>query len=270
MKTKITFKPLNQLFNSLISINTLNVLLLSVFTSSIAFAQIVSDNGLLTVNGSQIENKNGQPYSVAGNSIFWSGFESDGGKFYRSDVVNHLAQDWDSQVIRAAIAVEEADGVNINNFNPNFPQGLVPNPTGSGLFNNYESELAKAKVIIDAAIANDIYVIVDFHSHYAHHFEDIAIRFFSEIAEEYGNNEHIIYEIFNEPINSNPFRVAGDPNTFSPANFTQTWNNIVKPYAINVINAIRAIDPDNLIIVGTPGFSQGVGTAAANPLRESD
>jgi len=245
--------------------------LLFILSCSVVFAQnIVTNNGLLQVNGNRIENKNGENYSVAGNSIFWSGFETTGGKFYRSDVVDHLAQNWDSQVVRAAIAVEEADQVNITNFNTNFPQGLVPNSNGSGLYNNYEFEIAKAKVIIDAAIANDIYVIVDFHTHFAHHFEDIAIRFFEEIAQEYGDNEHIIYEIFNEPINTNDFRVAGDPDTFDPANFTQTWDNIIKPYAINVINAIRAIDPDNLIIVGTPGFSQGVGAAAANRIEESD
>ncbi len=278
MKTIIThslvFKTSSSFFRSPnILKHPKNVLFLLLFacTSSIISAQnVVSTNGLLEVSGNQIVNKNGEGYSVAGNSIFWSGFETVGGKFYRSEVVDHLAQNWGSQVVRAAIAVEEADLVNINNFNTNFPQGLVPNPNGSGLFNNYEFELAKAKVIIDAAIANDIYVIVDFHTHFAHHFEDIAIRFFQEIAQEYGNNEHIIYEIFNEPINTNDFRVQGDPNTFDPTNFTQTWNTIIKPYAINVINAIRAIDPDNLIIVGTPGFSQGVGTAAANPITESD
>ncbi|KAA1247040.1 cellulase family glycosylhydrolase [Aquimarina sp. RZ0] len=269
---KIIFTQNFLLINTLISYGRHIAFVLSIFISTIAFAQntTVTDNGLLKVNGNRIENKNGQAYSVAGNSIFWSGFETVGGKFYKSEVVDHLAQNWGSQVVRAAIAVEEADLVNITNFNTNFPQGLVPNPSGSGLFNNYEFELAKAKVIIDAAIANDIYVIVDFHTHFAHHFEDIAIRFFEEIAEEYGDNDHIIYEIFNEPINTNDFRITGDPNTFSPTNFTQTWDNIIKPYAINVINAIRAIDPDNLIVVGTPGFSQGVGAAAANQIRESD
>ena len=184
------------------------VAILSSCFGLLAQQNIVSTNGLLKVNGNQIENNSGTPFSVAGNSMFWSSFESDGGTFYETEVVNHVAQNWNSQLVRAAIGVEEADGSNISNFDTNFPGGLVPNPNGSGLFNNYEKELAKAKVIIDAAIANDIYVIVDFHSHYAHHFEDIAIKFFEEIATEYGNNDNIIYEIFNEPINSNDFRVT--------------------------------------------------------------
>lgn len=230
---------------------------------------IVSTNGLLKVNGNQVENKNGTPFSVAGMSMFWSSFQNDGGSFYTTEVVNHLAEEWDIQVIRAAMGVEEADGATQQNSNADFPNGISPNPNGEGYYNDPAGELAKVKTIIDAAIANDIYVIVDYHTHFAHFFKDEAITFFTAIANEYGNDEHIIYEIFNEPIGPADNRANGADNQ-AWANFTPTWNDIIKPYAIDVINAIRAIDPDNLIIVGTPGFSQGVGAAAANPITTSD
>lgn len=44
------------------------------------------------------------------------------------------------------------------------------------------------------------------------------------------------------------------------------WSGTIKPYAQAVISAIRAIDPDNLIVVGTPTWSQDVDVAAADPI----
>ena len=45
-----------------------------------------------------------------------------------------------------------------------------------------------------------------------------------------------------------------------------TGAGTIKPYAERMIDEIRAIDPDNLIIVGTEFFSQGVDIAAADPI----
>jgi len=59
---------------------------------------------------------------------------------------------------------------------------------------------------------------------------------------------NIIYEIYNEPEQV-------------------SWANVIKPYSEAVINEIRSIDADNIIIVGTPTWSQDVDIAAANPLN---
>ena len=69
------------------------------------------------------------------------------------------------------------------------------------------------------------------------------------MARKYGKKPNLIYEIYNEPLR------------------TADWTSVVKPYAESVVPAIRAIDPDNLIIVGTPSWSQDVDVAAADPLK---
>lgn len=116
-----------------------------------------------------------------------------------------------------------------------------------GYLTNPAVEKAKVRAVIDACIEAGIYVIVDWHDHNAHNHRSQAITFFQEIATEYGNTPNLIYEIFNEPEQV-------------------SWTGVVKPYADSVARYIRAIDPDNVIIVGTPTWSQDVDVAALSPL----
>lgn len=116
-----------------------------------------------------------------------------------------------------------------------------------GYLTNPATEMAKVKTVIDACIDLGMYVIVDWHDHNAHNHQAEAITFFKEIASLYGSKPNIIYEIYNEPEQV-------------------SWLNVIKPYAEAVINEIRSIDTDNIIIVGTPTWSQDVDVAAANPL----
>ena len=105
---------------------------------------------------------------------------------------------------------------------------------------------AKIDTIVTNALALGVYVIVDWHSGAAQNYQSQAIAFFTGLATKYGSCPNIIYEDFNEPVNV-------------------TWAQI-KPYHQAVVNAIRAIDPDNLIVMGTPTYSQDVDLAAASPV----
>ena len=186
---------------------------------------LIDVHGLLEVNGNKIVNKNNEPVSLAGNSFFWSNDGWGGEKYYNSEVVSWLKEDWNTSIVRASMGVED-------------PGGYLDNKTANK---------DRVKIIIDAAIQEGIYVIVDWHSHHAEDYVDEAIIFFEEIASLYGDNDNVIYEIYNEPLDI-------------------SWSETIKPYAISVISAIRAIDPDNLIVVGTPEWSQRIDLAAADPI----
>jgi endoglucanase len=186
----------------------------------VAIAPSMADVPPLSVEGNRIL-IGGQPGSLAGNSLFWSNNGWGGEKYYNASTVAWLKNDWNSRLIRAAMGVED-------------PGGYIQDPVGNK---------AKVRAVVDAAIANDMYVIIDWHSHHAEQYRDQAVAFFREMAQTYGQNNHVIYEIYNEPLQV-------------------SWSGVIKPYAQAVIAAIRAVDPDNLIIVGTPTWSQDVDQAA--------
>lgn len=182
----------------------------------------------LSVNGSQIQ-VGGQTKGLAGNSYFWSNEGWGAERFYNADVVAWLKNDWQSNIVRAAMGVED--------------QGAY--------LQNPSANKERVKTVVDAAIAQDMYVIIDWHSHHAEDYQNQAIEFFTEMAQTYGQNNNVIYEIYNEPLQV-------------------SWSNTIKPYAEAVIAAIRAVDPDNLIVVGTPTWSQDVDQAAADPITAYD
>jgi endoglucanase len=206
-------------------------LAISALTCTAVFANdtlIVEKHGQLRVSGNKIVDKNGDPIALHGMCLYWSQWK---GQFYNSSCVQWLRDDWKCTVVRAAMGI---------------------NGTADGYLVNPAVEKAKIITIIDACINLGIYVIVDWHDHYAYQHRDQAIAFFEEIAALYGNTPNLIYEIFNEPVGS------------------VSWTNSVKPYADSVVNHIRAIDPDNLILVGSPNWSQDVDVAANNPLLYSN
>jgi endoglucanase len=183
----------------------------------------VAEHGALSVQGGKVVDAHGRPVTLRGMSLFWSQWEPE---YYSRETVDWLARDWQVDVVRAAIAAEGNDSAR----------------------QHFEREFAKASAVIDAAIANGIYVIVDWHAHRP--YPDEAMRFLTAIAAKYGHVPNLIYEPFNEPLRDDV-----------------DWSRDVKPYHQRVVGAIRTVDPDNLVVVGSPSWSQDVDIAALDPLE---
>lgn len=207
----------------------LSLLLLSACAPPVG-QTVVERHGALKVEGNQIVDQQGEAVSLAGPSLFWSNNGWSGERFYNDGVVRKVAQDWHAGLIRAAMGVEAS----------------------GGYLEDKAANRAKVETVVNAAIVEGIYVIIDWHSHHAEDHPEAAVEFFSQMAERYSHQPNVIYEIYNEPLED------------------VSWSETIKPYAEQVIAAIRAEDPDNLIVVGTPSWSQDVDEAAQDPITGYD
>lgn len=188
---------------------------------------IVDAHGQLSIEGRYVVDECGRVTQLRGMSYFWHQWDGSA-NFWNDDVLAWLRDDWKVQIVRGAVGVH--------------PSGWFADPSGSE---------AAARQLIEAAIEQGVYVVVDWHSHDIHLEE--AKGFFGRIAQDYGDHPNVIYEIFNEPDGS------------SWTDLDETWPEI-KSYSREVIAEIRQHDPDNIIIVGTPFYDQFVDLAADDPL----
>jgi len=191
--------------------------------STLCFSQVVKEHGQLSVKGTQLVDKNGKHVMLRGMSYGWHSFWP---RFYNSESVKWLKEDWNANVVRAAMGIETGS-------------------PGMTYKENPEDAKAKIKAVVDGAIAADIYVIVDWHSHNINLKE--ASLFFDEISKTYAKHPNVIYEIFNEPDE-------------------ETWPEI-KAYSEAIIKIIRKNDPDNIILVGCPHWDQDINLPAADPIK---
>jgi endoglucanase len=186
-------------------------------------AQPVKEYGQLAVKGKYLVDKQGEPIMLFGVSYGWHNWWP---RFYNEESVAWLAEDWGCNVVRAALGV---------------------GPRGSYL-DRKEWSAEKIEAVINGAIQNDIYVIIDWHSHEFH--QEEAKIFFAEMAKKYGHYPHVIYEIFNEPVRD-------------------SWEK-VKAYSEEVIKTIRKHDPDNIILAGSPHWDQDIHLVADSPIEGFD
>lgn len=177
--------------------------------------------GQLQVQGTQLCDQQGNPVVLRGVSLGWHNIWP---RFYNKKVVRTLKNDWNATVVRAAMGVTTVEDNYLDN--PSFAIECV-------------------EKVVKAAIKEDIYVIIDWHAHEMHTKE--AKAFFAQMAQKYGKYPHVIYELYNEPVED-------------------SWESL-KQYASEIITEIRKYDSDNIILMGCPHWDQDVHVVAESPLR---
>lgn len=176
--------------------------------------------------------KDGAEVQVRGMSLYWS-LMDEALEFWSEEGVTSMVNDMKIQIVRAAMATGKEDWT-------------------KGKYIGYEVQPEVQtnfmKAVVEAAIKQDIYVIIDWHSHEANTQTQNAVKFFGEMAQEYGKYDNVIFEVFNEPKKVE-------------------WN-VIKTYADAVVAEIRKYS-DNLILVGTPEWDQfpnrAIGSEVSDP-----
>ncbi|MBN2352469.1 MAG: cellulase family glycosylhydrolase [Spirochaetales bacterium] len=204
---------------------------------------VVAENGHLQVKGGRLCAENGAPVRLRGVSSHgpqWFPFSA--GK-----TIPHCVEYFRINAVRMALYVEAfKDG--------RYWNGFVSQP---------EYMLDQANMFIRDAINNGIYVIISWHVHSDPlEYLSEAKTFFMMMSSKWGKYPNVIFEITNEPEGNIPWErirryAVGDPDDAGDG----------------VIDVIRRSDPDdhdNVVIVGTPFWSQRADLVLEDPITEYD
>lgn len=190
-----------------------------------------SQNGALSVKGTQLVDEKGQAVQLRGTSTHGIAWFPD---FVNQDAVTQLSKDWGANLFRIAMYTDE----------------------NGGYCTDGDKEKLKTLVTdgVEYAKQADMYVIVDWHilhdsNPLTHKAE--ALQFFREMTEKLKGEKHVLYEICNEP------------------NSGCSWEDI-KTYANEVIPVIRENAPEAVILVGTPTWSQEIEKPQNDPITGYD
>lgn len=181
----------------------------------------------LHVEGAKLCDENGNQVQLRGISTHGLAWFP---QFVNKASVKELKETWEIDVFRLAMYTAEYGGY----------------CTGG----DKEALKKLVKEGVEYATANDLYVIIDWHilsDNNPNTYKEESKAFFDEMSKLYKDYPNVIFEICNEP------------------NGGTSWKD-VKSYAEEVIKVIRDNGADNIIIVGTPNWSQYVDQAAADPI----
>ena len=188
----------------------------------------VKKNGRLSVKGTRLVNSQGRAVVLKGVSTHGINWFP---QYVNKAAFKTLRDSWGVNCIRLAMYTEEYNGY-CSGGNQAELRKLINNGV------KYATELGMY-VIIDWHILSDGNPVKN---------KKQAMSFFKYMAKKYKNQNNIFYEICNEP------------------NGGTSWNRI-KSYASPVIKTIRKYDKKNIILVGTPTWSQDVDVAADSPIK---
>lgn len=195
----------------------------------------VEIHGQLSVSGTNIVDKNGNVFQLRGVSTHGIGWFPEAVSQNNFKV---LRDDWGCNAVRLAMYIEESWGGSEQCY-----------------LQDKERNLQLVKKGIDYAIAEGMYVIVDWHilnpgdpSKYTAE----AKAFFETIAKEYKDCPNIIYELCNEP------------------NGGVNWTGTIKPYCEQVLSVIRKYDSDAIVVCGTGTWSQDIHEVVGNTINDKN
>ena len=193
-------------------------------TAAQAYTARPSQNGRLHVEGTDLVDENGKAVQLRGVSTHGLTWYPE---YINENLFSQVSNDWNGNLIRLA---------------------MYANVYCDKDEREQSYELMKQG--IDAAVASDMYVLVDWHileEGNPNSQIDEAMEFFERISTEYADCPNLIFEICNEP------------------NGEAGWYDVLE-YSNRVIPVIREHIPGSVILVGTPEWDRNLGSAVLHPL----
>ena len=191
------------------------------------------NHGQLSVKGTDIVDESGSKYQLKGVSTHGITWFPD---YVNKDAFQSIRDDWDANLVRLAMYTDTGDS---NGYCSGGDKDSIRGLVDAG---------------VTAATELGMYVIIDWHilndNNPNSHIDD-AKEFFDDVSAKYSSNHNVIYEICNEP------------------NGGTSWSDI-KSYAEIIIPVIRKNYKNDIIIVGTPNWSQDVDIVSEDPITGYD
>jgi len=182
-----------------------------------------SVDGQLHVEGTMLVNSKGEKVVLKGLSSHGLTWYAD---YINEELFTFLSKDWGINIIRLSMYSED-------------------------YIKNEKENLKILHRGINAAIASDMYVLIDWNilKDYNPMMNAVEAKtFFSSISEEYANKPNLIFEICNE------------------INESANWENL-QEYSKIIIPAIRQHSPNSVVIVGTPNYDHDLKSALDHPIN---
>ena len=201
----------------------------------------VAINGKLKVENGTMVNECGYPTQLRGMSTHGLAWNQN---TYNESSIKALVEDWHVSIFRIAVYTHEWGG---------YCKTQEDNPSQFWKTKDEYHELIDN--LVDICGKYGIYCLIDWHvlnegsGNPLTTLEDAKI-FWDYMSKKHAGEDHVIYEICNEPNGS-----------------SGSWANI-KKYADTIIPLIRENDPNTIVVCGTPSWSQNVNEAANSPLSE--
>lgn len=189
----------------------------------------------LHVEGNQIKDPQGNPVTLRGYSLLPNEHNNECNNCNKKplsevvDMATNTADGWHPRVVRHGVTTAK-----VKDPATSFAVHIDP--------------------FVQQLISKGVYVVVDLHlvANYDYNgsggvSQQFLLDFWNYVAPRYANNPEVIFELYNEPIN---------PDCWS------CWKEYIQP----VVDAIRAVAPNNLIFMGGPQWSTRVNQAVNDPI----
>ncbi|MFB6162423.1 MAG: glycoside hydrolase family 5 protein [Halococcoides sp.] len=167
-------------------------------------------------------------------------------------------RDWYSRIIRVPVQPGGVAGANSGEPEP-------------GSFSKSDLETYCADLldpVVEKCAERGVYCIVDYHRHRTDDYTTQALHeelllFWETVAPRYADRPHVLYEVYNEPIGPYVGDGQNDDRAMLDDAGEQTWlkwRETAQPW----VDAIRDAASDNVVLIGSPRWSQWTWWAPTN------